>query len=143
MPIDRKHIGFRLPAFTVTIEPERLRRFAEAIGNDETQISSGIAPPTYMKVIEGENNSSQIIIRALDIDLRRVLHVEQEFEYGTPIHSGDRVTVERTVSDIYVRKNGAFEFVVVDSTMHNSDGVCVGRSRQWILVRHAAPVTAT
>jgi hypothetical protein len=45
------------------------------------------------------------------------------------------------VSDIYARKAGALEFVVVDSTMRNGDGVSVGHSRQWILVRNAVPRT--
>ena len=133
MPIDRKHIGFSLPPFTVLVDHERLRRFAEAIGNS---VHSDLAPPTYMKVIEGENGSSRAIVAALGIDLRRVMHVEQEFEYGAPIRGGDHVTVERRVVDIYDRKEGAHEFVVVESAMHNADGICVGRSTQRILVRN-------
>jgi hypothetical protein len=89
-----------------------------------------------LKVIEGENDSSRAIVAALGIDLRRVMHVEQEFEYGAPIRGGDHVTVERRVVDIYDRKHGALEFVVVESAMHNADGVSVGRSKQWILVRN-------
>jgi hypothetical protein len=137
MPIDRKHIGYRLAPFTVTVSAERLRQFAAAIG--EPQVRSGCdgAPPTYLKVIEGEGNSSREIITALGIDLRRVMHVEQEFEYGVPLQGGDQVTVERVVTDIYHRKGGALEFVVVDSMMHNSSGAFVGRSRQLILVRNA------
>jgi len=35
-----------------------------------------------MKVIEGENGSSRAIVAALGVDLRRVMHVEQEFDYA-------------------------------------------------------------
>jgi hypothetical protein len=52
------------------------------------------------------------------------------------------VTVERTVTDIYAKRDGALEFVVIDSKMHDRDGVSLGRSRQTILVRNepsAAP----
>ncbi len=140
MTIDRKHIGYRLAPFTVTVNAEHLRRFAAAIGELEAGVESDLAPPTYLKVIEGEGNSSREIIAALGIDLRRVLHVEQEFEYGEPLRGGDQVTVERVVTDIYDRKGGALEFVVVDSTMHNSTGAFVGRSRQSILVRNALQI---
>ena len=133
MSSDRKRIGFSLPPFTVLVDRERLRRFAQAIGGT---IRSDLAPPTYLKVIEGENDSSRAVVSALGIDLRRVMHVEQEFEYGAPIRGGDHVTVERRVVDIYDRKDGALEFVVVESAMHNADGVSVGRSKQWILVRN-------
>ena len=137
MPIDRKHIGFSLPPFTVLVDREQLRRFAEAIGNS---VHSDLAPPTYMKVIEGENGSSRAIVAALGVDLRRVLHVEQEFDYGAPIRGGDHVTVERRVADIYGRKDGAHEFVIVESTLRNAHGVSVGRSTQRILVRNEVPI---
>jgi len=80
--------------------------------------------------------ASRAIVSALQIDLRHILHVEQEFEYGAPIRAGDCVTVERTVADIYAKKGGALEFVVVDSTLHNGDGASLGRARQTILVRN-------
>jgi hypothetical protein len=139
MPIDRKHIGFSLPPFTVTVDPDRLRQFALAIGASESTVESGIAPPTYMKVVEGEGNSSREIVRALGIDLRRVLHAEQEFAYASAIRAGDRLSVERGVVDIYDRKDGALEFVVIDSTVRRRSGESVGRSRQWILVRNPVP----
>jgi hypothetical protein len=137
VPIDRKHIGFSLAPFTVLVDHEQLRRFAEAIGNS---VHSDFAPPTYMKVIEGENGSSRAIVAALGVDLRRVMHVEQEFEYGAPIRGGDHVTVERRVVDIYGRKDGAHEFVIVESTLLNAHGVSVGRSTQRILVRNEVQV---
>jgi hypothetical protein len=137
VPIDRKHIGFSLPPFTVLVEHEQLRRFSEAIGNS---VHSGVAPPTYMKVIEGENGGARAIVAALGVDLRRVMHVEQEFEYGAPIRGGDHVTVERRVVDIFDRKDGAHEFVILESTLLNADGVRLGRSTQRILVRNEVQI---
>jgi MaoC dehydratase-like protein len=137
MPIDRKHIGFSLPRFEVTVDQERLRKFVAAIGAPHDRVESDVAPSTYMKVIEGAGNSSREIVRALGVDLRRVMHVEQEFEYHDPIRAGDQLTVERCVADIYDRKDGALEFVVVDTSILRNSGQSVGRSRQWILVRNA------
>jgi hypothetical protein len=133
--IDRRHIGFQLSPFTVQVTPERIRAFAEAIGLPAGE-HDDIAPPTYMKVIEGDGNSSRTIVAALQIDLRRILHVEQEFHYTAPIRAGDVLRVDRKVSDISTKKGGALESVVIDSTMHNDAGVCVGTSRQTLLVRN-------
>jgi hypothetical protein len=139
MPVNRSHIGFALPRFTVTVDAERLRLFEVAIGASPAGGESGIAPPTYMKVVEGEGNSSREIVRALGVDLRRVMHVEQEFEFGEPIRADDQLSVERHVADIYGRKNGAMEFIVVESVIRRADGEFVGRSRQVILVRNPLP----
>jgi hypothetical protein len=137
MTIDRRHIGFRLPPRQVVVDANRVLRFTEAIGEEHAGTPIANTPPTYLKVIEGEGNSSREIVAALGVDLRRVMHVEQEFEYGVPLRGGDRVSVDRVVTDIYDRKDGALEFIVVDSTILNSSGVFVGRSRQTILVRNS------
>lgn len=137
MPIDRKHVGYRIPTFEVAVDAARIQRFREAIGCDSPLSDPNEAPATFMKVVEGEGNSSRQIVTALGIDLRRVLHAEQEFEYGRPIRGGDRILVDRVVSNIYDRNDGALDFVVIDSTLRTPDGLLVGTSRQWILVRNS------
>jgi hydroxyacyl-ACP dehydratase HTD2-like protein with hotdog domain len=136
MSIDRSHIGYALAPFTVTVEPERLALFAQAVGEE----SQHIAPPTFMKVIEAENGGSQRMLSALGVDLRRVLHAEQQFDYVLPIHAGDQLTVTRVVTDIYEKKGGAMAFIVIQSEFVTQNGLLAGRSRQVILVRN--PVAA-
>lgn len=139
MAIDRKFIGYRIPPFTVTVSADKLQRFAAAIGVRNGGGSDADPPPTYLKVIEGEGGTSRAILEALGVDLARVLHAEQEFEYHSPYRGGDPLTVERTVSDIYVRKGGQLEFIVVDSEIRHAAGELVARTQQVILVRHPAP----
>jgi acyl dehydratase len=134
--VDRQFIGLRWPPFTVTVAADRLRQFTAAIGADAN--ANAVPPPTYLKVIEGEGNSSREILATLGVDLSRVLHAEQEFEYHAPFDAGDQLTVERVVSDIYERKSGQLEFIVIDSEVRHAAGDLVGRSRQVILVRHTA-----
>lgn len=136
MPIDRSFLGYALPAFTVVATPERVGRFVQAIGSDAAGLD--LAPPTFMKVIEGEDNSSRRILEALGVDLRRVLHAEQQFDYFAPIRSGDSLQVQRTVTDLYDKKGGAMEFIVIESSVTRADGAPVGLSRQVILVRNPA-----
>lgn len=137
MPIDRGFLGYSLPVFSVTATPERVEKFARAIGQADP--GSGIAPPTFMKAIEGEDNSSRRILEALGVELRRVLHAEQQFDYFAPIRSGDVLHVERRVTDLYDKKNGAMDFIVIESSITRADGVLAGKSRQVVLVRNPAP----
>lgn len=138
MAIDRRHIGFTLAPFTLTVDPEQLAHFGRAIGAPPSVAADPIAPPTFMKVIEGEHGSSRAILAALDIDLRGVLHAEQQFDYITPICAGDRLTVTRTVTDIQTKKGGTLEFLVIESVIARVDGKLAGRSRQVLLVRTPA-----
>jgi len=141
MAIDRAHIGYTLPAFTVAATPERIAKFRAAIG--ETAGDIRVAPPTFMKMVEGEHNSSRRILDTLAVDLRRVLHAEQQFDYFGPILAGDQLDVVRRVADIYERKNGQMEFIVIESTIAHAERGLLGRSRQVVLVRNPKPaVTA-
>lgn len=131
MSIDQRHVGFSLPEFQVTLDPSRLAAFAEAVSSDSTVI-----PATFLKVIEGENNSSRVILDALEVDLRRVLHVEQQFDYLVPMRAGDCLTVRRTVADIQNKRGGTMEFVVIATEFTNQHDQIAARSRQVVLVRH-------
>jgi hydroxyacyl-ACP dehydratase HTD2-like protein with hotdog domain len=133
--INRRHIGFSLPTFSVTIASERLTQFADAIEESNPELREVIAPPTFLKVIEGEGGSSRRILDNLEVDLRRVLHAEQQFDYFLPVRVGDEITVERKVADIYDKKGGHMEFIVIETQFFNATGQNVALSRQIVLVR--------
>lgn len=139
MAIDRRHVGYALPPFTVEVDPRRLAAFAAAIGERDPRLAAEVAPPTFMKVLEGEHDSSRAILAALEVPLARVLHAEQQFEYLAPIRAGDRVTVRRTVTDLYEKKGGAMEFIVIESVLTGAAGLLLGRSRQVVAVRNPRP----
>jgi acyl dehydratase len=136
MTIDRAHIGFSLPPFKVMVDRKRLQLFAAAIGETDPQFAGVIAPPTFMKAIDGENHSSRIILDALKVDLNRVLHAEQQFDYVAAVKAGDCITVERTVLDIFDKRNGTMEFLVIESVLSNQVGAVVGKSRQVVMIRN-------
>jgi hypothetical protein len=134
MAIDRRHVGYTFPPFTLVADRVRVERFAEAIGMPLG--GDGMVPPTFMKAIEGEHDSSRAILSTLGVDLKRVLHAEQQFDYLLPIRVGDRLEVTRRVTDISDKKGGALEFITIESTFQTEDSRIAGRSRQLILVRH-------
>ena len=139
MAIDRRHVGYAFPTFKVTVEPDRLAAFARAIGERDPVYSERIAPLTFMKVLEGEHGSSRKILEVLGVPLTRVLHAEQQFDYVAPILAGQVVTVSRRVVDLYEKKGGAMEFIVIESVFTSEDAEVLGRSRQVVAVRNPSP----
>lgn len=145
--IDRGHIGRVFPPLTVEVEKGRLRGFALATGqsdrvflDEEAARAAGYAsipaPPTFLFTLDLEREDSFYFIHALDIDIARVLHGEQTFTYGAPICAGDRVTLTTEVADIYDRKGGAMEFVILRTSAINQDGADVGSMTRTIIVRN-------
>lgn len=134
---ENHYIGYEYPTYDFTVTESSLNRFIAAIGGGPSSATAPIAPPTFQKVIEGQGDSSRKILENLDIDLKRVLHAAQEFDYLEPIAAGDQLKVSRKVSDHYFKKNGTREFLVVESEIHRAIAPhsLVGRSRQVIILR--------
>lgn len=131
MSIDPRHKGFVLPSFEVCVDPECVRRFNLAIGADALDE----VPLTFLKVLEGERQSSRRIVEVLGIDLRRLLHVEQQFEYLQPLCLGEVLTICRTVKDLRRNDARAMTFVVIESLVSRASDELVGVSRQILMVR--------
>lgn len=142
MAIDRSGIGYALPPFDVVVEQPALAAFAEAIGETDPVYCNEIAPPTFMKVLEGKDNSSRRIMEALGADLRRILHVEQRFDYHAPIRCGQTVTVDRRVADIASRKGGLVDLVLIETRFMDPSANLLGLSVQTVMVRNPKPELA-
>jgi len=139
MSIDPRHIGFAFPSFEVCVDPERVHHFNLAIG----AYTLDEVPLTFLKVLEGERQSSRRIVEALGIDLRRLLHVEQHFEYLQPLRLGEILTICRTVKDIQGNDGRAMTFVTIESLVTRADDELVSVSRQILMVRDpSAPQVA-
>ena len=52
------------------------------------------------------------------------------------LYAGDTVLLTAQITDIYDKKNGALEFVVIDSAAHNQHDELVANLRGVIVVRH-------
>jgi acyl dehydratase len=132
--IDHKHIGLDLGTTSVEVEKYPIRFFAEAIGetnpihHDEAAarregFRSLVAPPTYVACLWSlAQPGGTGVVEALSIPMERVLHAEERFEYGEPICAGDVVEFRTRVADIYDRRNGALEFVVLETVATLADG---------------------
>ncbi|HUD51640.1 MaoC family dehydratase N-terminal domain-containing protein [Parvibaculum sp.] len=146
--IDRKFIGYEFAPAIAEVEKGRLRFFAKATGNadpiyfdEEAARAAGYkslpVPPTFFFCLEMERDNPMDFLELLGVDLGRVLHGEQSFVYHAPVCAGDHVTFRSRISDIYDKKGGALEFIVMETEGRNQDGLHVVDMRRSIVVRNA------
>ena len=145
--IDRKWIGWELPASVLPIERTRLRFFAKATGETRAEYleeaaarAAGYAdlpaPPTFLFAAELDSGAVDLMLDKLQIPLARLLHGEQSFSYHRPACVGDTITVNSRIDDIYDKKNGALEFVVKSSRATNQHGELVAEMRTVLVCRN-------
>jgi acyl dehydratase len=145
--LDKTKIGHEFPPFSTEVEKGRLRFFAEAIGErnpiytDESAAKAAgysaiPAPPTFMFSVDLDGPDMLPILKLLNLDIGRVLHGTQDFEYLGQIYAGDSITQKSKIADIYDKRNGALEFVVQESTYTNQNDELVGRAQQTLVYRN-------
>jgi acyl dehydratase len=146
--LDRNYIGHEFPAFTAEIEKGRLKFFAKAVGetnpiylDEAAALEAGYpalpAPPTFTVVLDQEAPEFLPMLDLLDIDIAKILHGNQSFEYLAPICAGDTITVAARISDIFDKKGGGLEFVVLETRYTNQDGVLTTRANSTLIVRNS------
>ncbi|HDY81539.1 MAG TPA: MaoC family dehydratase [Halieaceae bacterium] len=145
--LDQSFIGYELPSFTADVEKGRLRFFAKAIGetnpiytDEDAAVKAGYrtlpAPPTFAMVLDMDTPELMPLLGLLKMDIGRILHGSQEFEYFQPIYAGDQITVTSKVVDIFDKKGGALDFVVTENSYTNQDGDLVAKSTSTLVHRN-------
>ena len=131
--ISKEFIGLTVPAFTVPVDPWRLRFFAKATGQSDPVYTDDAAahaaghpglpvPPTFLFCLEMDAPDPAALRNQLGIDIARVLHGEQRFRYHRLAHAGDRLSFAQRVTDIYSKKGGALDFMVRETRVSNQRG---------------------
>jgi acyl dehydratase len=122
--VDRdRALALAFPELNVVVERGRLRFFAQAIGESDPVYSDVEAaraaghpdlpvPPTFFFSLTLESSSPFFFLDELGIDLRRVLHGEQRFEYHAPAFAGDELTLTEAITEVYEKRGGALEFLL-------------------------------
>jgi len=145
--LDRSHIGHKFNAHSVEIEKGRLRFFAKAIGetnpiysDEEAAKKAGYrsipVPPTFPFSIDLESPEFLPVLTLLEMDIGRILHGSQDFEYFQSICAGDVITCQTEIKDMFDKKGGALEFVVLETTYTNKDGEIVVKTSQSLVYRN-------
>ncbi|GAA4383150.1 MaoC family dehydratase N-terminal domain-containing protein [Tsukamurella soli] len=151
MTLTKDLIGSSRPGGTLLITRSRLRLFALATGQQDPVFTDVDAarraghpdlpvPPTFYFGVELEVPDSFSYLADLGVDLRTVLHGEQEFEYHRTAHAGDQLTSSSVITDVYEKKAGALQFLVTDSPIVDHVGEPVVTLRNTLVVRRLAGV---
>ena len=146
---DKSKVGQSFPPFTIEIERGKIRELALAIGDDNPIYQSKEAAqaagypdvplyPTSPTTFAFWGNKKMVgQLSSLGINLMRVLHGEEEYEYLAPIYPGDILTGITSIVDGKTRKTreGSMDIVVSETRYANQDQQAVLVARTMIVVR--------
>jgi acyl dehydratase len=141
MPADKSLIGVTGQPVTIHIERGKIREFAKAIKDDDPlyfdeeqakRETGGIMPPVTFLATLAHWDDGRGRLRA-SLDLKRVLHGEQEYEFFKPIYAGDVLTAVSRIADVYEKqgkRGGTMTFLVVETEFRNARNEVVATARQ-------------
>jgi len=121
--------GKTYPAVRVTLDRERVRRFARAVDHG----GEGV-PPTMLTVPEIEAGLRNVVSDPdLGVDLAHVLHGEQSYEWSRPAVAGETLIAEASIEGI--RGRGAIQFLTLRTDIRDERGETVALARSTLLIR--------
>ena len=127
-------IGMKLESYTFKVEKGKIKELALAIGDlQEDYLNGERILPTFPTVIDfwgGGASTSEL----LGLNVKKVLHGEQEYEYLGEIKPDDEITVSGVVENAYTK--AAMNFVILKKEFVNQKGELVLISRSTVIERH-------
>lgn len=146
---DKSVIGKAYPSFVYEVEKIKIKELAEAIGDDNplyrneeaargSKHGSLIAPPTFPTLFRSEEWDIMDMLNDLKVDISKLLHGEQEYEYFRLIKPGDRLTCTTRIKDIYTKegKSGSMDMITTETDCVDGKGELVVRARALLVVRN-------
>jgi acyl dehydratase len=145
MALNRDFIGRTFPpSEPYEVSRVKIREFATAIGDPNPVYTSKeaaqaaghpdvIAPPTFPIAIS--LGGAALADPELGLNYAMVVHGEQRFEYTRPIHAGDVLITEPTITNI--RTAGNNEVLTVETAIKTVDGELVCTTYNSIVERGA------
>jgi acyl dehydratase len=142
--MDTSKIGKQYPAFEYEVGREKIREYANAVGETspvhqdrEAAKAAGfrdvVAPPMFVVVYSAGAMGPAILDPEIGINLMLMVHGSQEFVWGEPVCSGDTITTQATVKDM--SDKGGMKFYVFESVSTNQDGQETARGTWTNIVR--------
>lgn len=137
MPLPVDKAGKRYPPVAYAVGREKIREYAESIGEfgplhhslDAARAAGHadlVAPPMFAVVYAGRAVRPAFFDPELELDFSMMVHGAQEFRWEQLVIAGDEIETEVEVTSIAQRQ--ALGFYVFQSTSCNQRGelVCVG-----------------
>ena len=137
MPVNTAAIGKTLPPTTYAVGREKIREFAEAVGETdplyldvEAARAAGyadvVAPPMFAVVYSLRAVWPALFDDEIGIDFARMVHAGQEFRWGELVVAGDEITTVAKLSDVSERRGNGFYVFETTSTNQRGEAVCTG-----------------
>ena len=142
--VDKSIIGVEMGGATMEVERGKIMEFAKAVLDDNPAytVPGAPAPPTFTMAMAhwpAPSGGQGAKLADLGLDLLRVLHAGQEFEYLGEIKAGDTLTTRSRISDVSEKegkRGGTMTFITSETTFTNQHGEDVLLSRM-VLVQTA------
>ncbi len=144
MSVDRSFIGAAMPPFEVEVEKGTIRRFAEAIGDDNPLyhdepyaqsrgFASLVAPPTFAASFRPPTRQPWLV----PLDEGRILAGEQAFINRRRLVAGDALRCQMHLVDITEKegRSGRLEFIIQELRAHDGAGELVVTNRRVVIYR--------
>ena len=140
MAINTDYIGRTFePSEPYEVSRVKIAEFADAIGEpselcrDKAAAQRAgypdvIAPPTLAIVIAMASTASMHSEPGLGLDYSMVVHGEQRFEYSRPIHAGDVVTTQSTITEIKDAGRNALVTAATEIRTVGGEHVCTAHN---------------
>lgn len=146
MGLDASMIGRTRPGGTLLVTRSRLRLFAKATGQtDPLFVDVAVArrhghrdlpvPPTFYFAVDFEMPDPFAYLTEEGVDLRSVLHAEQEFVYHRTAYAGDELSSSSVVTDVFEKKDGELRFLVSQTPVVDAEGSTVVVMHHTVVVR--------
>lgn len=154
---DKSKLGMEFPTYTLAVEKTKSAEFAAAVAlkdskneidpiyyDEEAAKQAGYkgipVPPTFMTSFFFWADGLMLIVKALGVDLGKLLHSEEEYEYLGNIYAGDVITSKMKVVEMYERgkrdRIGRFANVtVLETEIINQRGEVVVKVRSTMIER--------
>jgi len=142
--IDHKFIGKEYPPDEYEIGREKMKEYANAIGDSspyihdkefgrESEYGDNIAPPNFAAVYNLLGCAKLFFDPDVKINFMMLVHGEQEFEWLKPVKPGDVITTTGKILDI--AEKGSNDVVKYEATSRNQDGDVVTIGRATFVIR--------
>ena len=129
MALNGSLVGKTYPTVRVAIDEERVRTFAHAVDHRGPGV-----PPTILTVPEIEAGLRNVVSDPeVGVDLARVLHGEQTYEWTRPVVAGETLVADASIESI--RGRGAMQFLTLRTDIRDERGDRVATARSTLLIR--------
>ncbi len=148
MPVDPSLAGHVSQPQTGVIEPDAIRQFADAIGDDNPVYRDATAAraagytdipaqPTFVTRFR-----TSFADAGLDPEHSQVLHGEQEYSYTRPLVAGDTLVVRHAVASVRQSSRGGMAIMTLEQWLDDAAGQRVGLGKATVIVRDVEPGAA-